>query len=449
MKITIFLILTLISRAAFATTYCVAVAKFDINPYREIIDGKDMTYLPALFLSYISTEASDIGAIKAYDFSPDGKIFRAKINSEAKWDDGSALLPEELVYNFIKVLENRPLGQRIKIKGQKKISKIEDIKSIEGIKILDSQTFELTFESSIQNITGVLREALSTGSRHNRFWIVSSQGTKTKYFSRYKILDQSDHKITIDIKGQKIKFVTKDYCKNADIAVYPEFLQANLSDYTSESSPIQAAATIILNTNKPKDYRIKIANSIKEAFSKTDPAMGFVSANSFYIKGEPGYSGRNLWSSLEPLGFAQSPAKVFCEISVYKDFLAKKFPSWIYLNTESKDISSSDAQVLASSIFGGRHIIFQDLLKWKYVEGFLAKAPETLKILTKIEKLSASTIPPDSKVLLELENIAFNEASILPLGRRTLQVFTNKKSKIYADWNSGGEVIFKVRGESK
>ncbi len=429
--------------------FCTPVQKFDLNPYREILDGKDMAYLPSIFLSYISTDPTEVGIFDAYEFSPDGKTFKARINKKLKWNDNSNITSKEAAFNIAKTLEYRPLGKRIKIVGQNKsLNTIKDIDTVSGIKILSDDLFEIRFESDIKNITGVLREALATGSRHNRFWLVSQDVDGIiKYASRHPVSKVTPNSLELSVDDISIKFVNGTLCKNAELGIYPDALQTNLNNYTSIPSPIQSAVSAVFNTNMDLKTRNDIALNIKKAFASNDQYKEVQSVSSFYLQGEPGYSNLKPWSNIK-VSKSQSTLRydIFFEIPVFKAIMKRSCSQCIFIGTDSsKAITGASVQLLSSAIFGGRHIILQDLLKWNGVAYFLKNAKQTVKMLNKISELSASTIPPDNKTLLEFELVSFKEMSVMPVARRTLVAYSAKNSPIYMDWNTGGEILFKRR----
>ncbi len=433
--------------------YCVPVNKIDLNPFREIVDGKDLAYLQ-LLRSYISTDSKTEGLLEKFEFSPDGLSFTGKINSNIKWNDGSVLNSREAAYSIVKGLQFRPLGERVKIKGVNRNINSGDwySKSYEGVLLIDDLTFKLTFESKIDNLNGVFREALSSNSRHNRFWPVKLSRANTT--ESPEVLGKNPiiwilgtpH---VRVGNENIAIVNGEACTNAEYGLYSESLNANMDLYTYERTTNSQAITVQTNTTKLSiEERRALIAWIRLAFSQSDKAE-IVAVDSFFLKGEAGFESKFGWPKAPmPLSLRKKKFVLAYEIPIFRQVLsnfAKKSQLSVNFVQLPAEQSKFDAQVLSSGIHNGRHVILQDLLKWAHVTSLISGAPRTQSILRKISNNSASTIPPDDSILHSFETTALSEFALAPVARRQICAFSKKSLKVKLTWDATGEVNFSQR----
>lgn len=424
--------------------YCVPVAKFDLNPFREIKDGKELAFL-ILLSPYISPNPNDHAILEAYEFSPDGKTFTGKINSNTRWPDGSPLSSKEAALGIAKGFLFRPIGERVKVVGSEALHQKD---TCPGIKIIDEKTFELKFESSIENLTGAVREALSAGSRHNRVWPVrkSNQSPQLEFIAKNPEV-QSDESPTLAAEGKKILFAAASKCTSADFTLYPDLIKADLNAYTKKRNNKPQAITLQLNTTALNlKVRKALASWVRKAFSTLPKTADIEGTPSFFLEGEPGYKMNSSWDEKNNLKLLKgTPLKLGVEIPAFKAILAEAAKQddldLTLLDFPLKD-GSAHGQVLSSGIHDGRQIILQDILKWNFAGDFLKSAPKTIESLKSIAKRSASTVPPDTSTLQKFENAAKKEYSLIPIGRRYVSAYSKKNLAIHLDWTTSGELIF-------
>lgn len=85
-----------------------------------------------------------------YTISEDAKTIKFKINKNAKWQDGKALTAEDVAFTFESIAnKDYPGGNFSDVENLKGAKDFHEQKSekIEGIKVLDSNTIEFTFEN--------------------------------------------------------------------------------------------------------------------------------------------------------------------------------------------------------------------------------------------------------------------------------------------------------------
>lgn len=416
------LLMTPTAQAA-SLRYCVPVNKIDYNPFREIVDGKDLAYL-TLLRSYISTDPSEPGLLSATEFSPDGKIFTGRLSQGLRWPDGKAVTPQEAANGITRALPLRPIGKRVKVLNAE---------------MIDASTFMISFSSDVENLTGILREALSTNSRHNRFWPMKEGAKGPQVIGKFP---QSGAN-TFKVGAHEVALVNESGCKSSEMSIFPEAIQEPLSGYSVDKSPSISALFILFNTNRLNlKERQAVFAIARKAFAKDNTALGIVPVDSFFSMGEPGHQASVNWAAV-----ARSDAKLKRKIVLAYEhpFFKNLFKDYKEVELVNRtDFGQADGHLMASGLQDGRHVILQDFLKWAGVEALLRKAPETVAHLKDIAQRSASTIPPDNKVLANFEKVAMTEASFAPLGRKSPLAYTKKGSPVVLGFNSKGEITFKV-----
>ena len=89
-------------------TYCTQSTEINLNPFRKGINPNELSYLFLVTRPIISNEISE-GILSKWSFSPNGKRFRAKINTDFKWKNGRVLSAKDVAYSLAKTLPYRPL----------------------------------------------------------------------------------------------------------------------------------------------------------------------------------------------------------------------------------------------------------------------------------------------------------------------------------------------------
>lgn len=403
--------------------YCVPVQKIDYNPYRRIDDGKELAYI-TLLKSYISTDSNEPGILSSYEFSPDGSEFTGRIAQGLKWSDGTELTSQQAADGISKTLKFRMLGERIKVARTD---------------IVDASTFKIRFESKIQNLTGVVREALSTNSRHNRFWPVKIVKGKAAPLVLGKFPQKDDN--TFDVLGQNVQVVSQAKCEAAELSIFPEALKVKTSDYTIQRSPTASAVTLQVNTAKVGTTERKVLIGVlRSIFANAPETTGITQVESFFLAGEPGFNPKVKWPPIK-----EKPSRQFVigyEHPIFKRIVESAPPGTQIKLVALPSSEILDGQILASGMHEGRHVIFQDILKWPRVSEFLTQAPRTKKVLEDISARSASTIPPDNQILGAFETAAMDEAALAPLARRHPIAYSLSSIPIRLSFSSKGEITF-------
>lgn len=422
--------------------YCVPSPDINFNPFRKITDGKDMGYL--LFTrSLISTDPKEEAILSAFEFSPDGSTFTGQINPLLKWNDNQPVSAREVALSIAKQLQFRPLGERVKIEGADNINLPNwETKNYTGIKILSDQRFTLKFISPIANLTGVIREAFSTNSRHNRFWISRLSDPAKQVLTKLPFIYQS---LVPEFQVGKIavKITNSQDCFDADATAFGDKLDR--TKFNAVKATAASATSAVLNTSTLEiEARKSLAAFLRNAFQKYGHSSDFDSVNGFFENGENGYSGF-VWPMSKKLFLpSKRTIKIAYEMPAYRPILDKAFKGVVpyELVALPSNRTDLDIQIIASSMPDGRQVILQDILKWTNIEAILKHAPKTTSILKVIATRSAATIPVDQITLKNFEVSSFSEASLIPLARRRLNAFTKVGLPICLVWSDKGELNF-------
>lgn len=435
-------------------SYCIPTEKIDFNPFREIIDGKDLAYL-MLLKSYISTDESEGGILGKYEFSPDGKSFSAQLSKDLKWSDGRSVTAREAAYGIAKALPFRTLGKRVKIAGAEKINQLGWSKqSYENIKLIDERTFKINFESEIENLTGVLREALSTNSRHNRFWPVRLEKDEAQA-SAEVLFKFPFTKINglpgIEFEGKKITFSNLKNCSKSNFSIFPEVFQS-LDGLTKMKSPSASAVIALPNTSRLNlEERKTLIAWLRSSFTELPKVYGVQEVDAFFLSGESGFDKSVKWpTSSSVTKLKRRKLVIGVEIPIYKKFIedaAKKYSLKVQLISSPSDRSDVDVYVIASGLIEGRYVFLQDALKWKHINDFLVHAKKTKRSLEIIAEMSASTLPPDLMTLSNFEKNALFEFSMAPIARRYPTAFSEANLGLCLAWTQRGELSFFSKGK--
>ena len=427
-----------VAKPEWDATYCIPIPKVDFNPYREIKDGKDLSYL-LLLKSFISTDPSEPGILDAYEFSPDGKQLTGRMAAGLTWGDGSAVTPGDLARSIVLALPFRALGKRVQVVG-----------GLAGIEILDDRRFRIKLESKVLNLTGVLREALSTNSRQNRFWAVkigpATSSAGVQVLARFPQVAASG-KTVLNVMGTRVLIDGIDRCNRPDFTLYTEAVPSGGQDYLVRQSPVQAALTIQPNTLKlDRDERDRLIRWCRLAFASPPGLRGMSVVDRFFLSGESGFLAARKWPTGVEAGKMRTRRwKIGFEAPLMKTVLESRAQlddlklDLIALPTDERGM---DAQVLVSTMQGGRHVVLQDLLEWPHVLDLMGGAPLTVQSLKAIADQSASTVPIDAQTLAVFEERAMAEGSLAPLARKASVAYSKKSRPFCLNWTSRGELTF-------
>lgn len=426
-------------------TYCVPVNKINLNPFREIKDGKELSYL-LLLMPYITSNTSSPSILSGYEFSPDGKIFKGRISPSALWPDKTSITPQEASIGIAKGFSYRPIGKRVWVTG----CKGKNYERCSGIKILDPHTFEIHFDSKIKNLTGALREALTEGSRHNRVWPVKKNVGKLS--NEVEVLGKNPIQLiksgfVVDALGVPVHVLPRPSCKKVEFTLFAELLNDTSKKYIKSKYELIQAVTLQFNTGKVSlDQRSVIASWVRSAFKRFARQPEFELTHAFFLTGEPGFNAERTWNSQDTASKLRGHhLKLGVEIPLFRKTLERAArEDGISLSLYDFPLTTQlvDGQVLSSAITKGRQVILQDILKWNFASQFLENAPKTTQSLVTIADRSASTIPPDNVILQGFETMSAEEIALVPIGRRHVAALSHAEAPVRLEVTESGELTF-------
>lgn len=455
--------------ASQVVTFCVGTENIDFYPFTPMNDPRRLTLLWATTKSYISNTQSEEGILESWSFSKDGKILTAKVSKTATWQDGSQVSSKDAAFGIAKGITFRELGEKVRVSGTEKINTPGwSDRTYSGIQILGNDTFELHFEAQIENIAGVVREALSTSSRHNRMWPArlssvkdDSYGAGFDLVSKFPITKQGSGYF-LNVDSIAVELQTVGQCKSADLNQFVQFIKDDYSNYTIQESHSKQTMIAVFNSGsgrlETRAQRLMVANLLRSAIGAVDPFPPQM-VSSHFVENEAGSGSNANWGPSDDT-LATSKIKELKIVPGNKNVSHNVFGKAIdkqakdagikiiWLSTDTK-LADADVFLNPTRIEGGRQVWLQDLLSHSSLAGIFQKYPKTEKALTGIRQKSASTVPPDKVTLQAFDSAAFDEASIAPVGRFGLLLFSKKSSPIELAWTPQDELTFRRRGSKQ
>jgi hypothetical protein len=226
--------------------------------------------------------------------------------------------------------------------------------------------------------------------------------------------------------------------------MYPE---GKSEGFIFRDSRNASTATLQLSTSRLSlAQRKAIAGWVRSAFASAPSSLRFVNTDSFYLRGENGFS-ETVWPrAFQMSDIPKRPLVIAYEMPYFKvaleDFRARNKLDLLLVSlpTTRTDL---DGQILSSNMNEGRQIILQDILKWDHVSELIGGAKDTVEILKNIAAKSASTVPIDQTTLQTFESQAISDYSLVPLARRFPTAVSRASAEVSLCWNSRGELSFR------
>lgn len=449
---------------------CLLTDSVDFNPFRKIKDGNEFKYLLLSTVSYLSNRPEEQSLIEAFTFEPDGLKVTMRVSADAKWQDGSPLTPLEAALGIAKALYFRPLGEKVKVKGTEKINDEGwEQRSYSGVSIIDERTFQLSFETSIDNLPGVLVEALSLDSRGNRMWPARITSLKDSssfdLVSKFPVKKTQEGQFVLSAHGYNVALVPRGKCSDADFAsISTTDAYKKIADYDLDYSKNKSVFYLVINSSsdgkaKSKEDRGVLAAWFRSALKTKEildkPGLDFV--DSHFLNEEPGAVAGIKWSStvVEKVGKKFPSITVMIEnLSLATSQEGKAIEAQAVRDgIEVKWVAASD-KANAPTVFLGlgrqkpqRPLWIQNAFSKTNgnVERFLDGTPETRKAVNAIKEKSAATLPLKPELLASFEKSVFAESSVVPLFRVSQVELSRKGLPIALTNTESGEFTFSKR----
>lgn len=434
---------------------CTQATKVDFNPFKEFTEFMDLFYLTLTTTSYISMDPQEVGILSKWDFSPDGKRFYAVVNPEAKWQDGTRVSAADAAYSIAKALTFREIGRKVRVEGTESINQPgwKDRK-YSGIKIKSDSEFELTFDSEIKSLAGTVRDALSTGARHNRIWPARLSKIPSQVYendfdvvSKFPV-ERRNGSYFLRVKGKLVRLVeaiNPQACKDADFSVV-RLDESNKSEFYAAVSDSSQGAYMHFNPRfVDLNQRRFIAAAIRNACKQLEDAEVEV-PDSHFKTGEIGWDGKTKWEYSKP---THNPGLKKITIALpskqagyrYKKVIEDQLSSFgiqvewklpEYRTPDPAEFRNIDVFIFGGRIASGRQIWIQDLSSsplYATVSKEFGKSyplTETNQILVSIAEKSSSTVPINHEDLRHFDEVAYRECEIVPITRVRFTYFSRK-----------------------
>jgi hypothetical protein len=439
---------------------CSGVEFFDTAPDRPLKFGHEINLLLLLTKPFIATNAGD-GIFSRWQFSAKGNELLAEISGSATWNDGTQVTPLEAASGIIAGLRNRAIGKNLKLKGQTNLPSFDEIvaKQNQFIRLIDDKTFGIEFDGDIQNIQGVVREALSANSRINRVWPIKiSNGTRGRDIVSKNKIDWSKNDPEIFLtENHRVRITnSKTNCTNAEYYLSSALVNSKHPDLESQLSPQQQMLFAVINPTNPEaksvQQRKKIIASLKNDLLGIQN-QEFALANEFFERGEPGskapndqYYGKNLRITDSPEFSTKIKIQPWTKIpdgwKVRQHLLSKENK----YEFGSPDESSLPVLLAAAPVnLKGQQISLQNGTIFARINQLKSFYPKTFSALLALQQTSSATLPKDQKLFANLQDAAGDEHSIAPLLRFRISLISNKNSLYVLKWSDDGEIEISKR----
>jgi len=446
--------------------YCLPNASINASPLHSLEDPEELFYLLLITKSYISSSASAPGILEKWHFDASKNSLHGVVSPSAVWSDGRRVTSREAAAGIAVGLTHKPLGAKISVSGAEKL-RTKNWKNLKGtgVSLLNDYEFVLSFDSSVANTVGILKDALSTNSRHNRTWPVKfdDRGSGIRelpdFVGKYKVVSVSPKSVVVRIGEREVNLQAGE-CSSGDFYAYD--LPPGTHSEFSKSLPSSKLAVVgLLNPKNPAfdsmHERVAGAGWLRSAFEE-EKSDGITFAGRHFDKTEAGFEKNVNWN-LDPA----APKSKQLTISMGADWpsvhpIRTRLEAlatvsgikliWIPWKDQDKDIDF-DVKLATSRIQEGRHTWFQDVLEDPFYHSLVRKFPYTVGILEKVRDRAAATLPVESNLLQELERVTREETSFIPVARYTTALYSRKTSSLELVRSQDGEMGFQERVSSK
>jgi hypothetical protein len=196
-----------------------------------------------------------------------------------------------------------------------------------------------------------------------------------------------------------------------------------------------------------------VASWLRAAF-KIPITDGIESSTAHFVKGEPGFRDNFAWpDEASEIAIKKLSVRIETQWPEYapvrqriQNLADRSTIKVTWVDGEHKNTASDfDLKIMGSKIRQGRHLWTQEILDFANYSQELQKYPLTFAKLQNTRKKSASSVPIDNETLQDLEKAAFNETSIVPIGRYKFHLFSRKNSPISLEFNELGIDTFVLR----
>ena len=453
--------------------YCTGVSKIDFYPFAEVKNWKNLGYWLLVLKPYIDKDNNNDGILESYTFSHEENSFEATVSLKATWQDGTPLSSFEAAMGIAKGLRHREYSASIRVTGTEDINKINwEKKNYKGIEILSPIKFKLYFEGKIENIKGVLEDALSFTTVGNIVWPVRLNSSVNPEYnpnnfdiiSKYPIRFENG-KYILSVLGNQVELSTINLENGYDFYFnYADFHEYKLpnelkSDFIINQSQNMQIFIAIFNSNSKvldtKESRSSISSIMRSLALSLSENENYHIPTGHFDNEEPGAHKEIIWpNKITSFPKSINEIKIAIPYPSVKNKLLTKFEEyalknevkikWIDISSDYESASKADLKIFIDRIQHNRQVWIQNMLKSNTILNCLEKFPKTLSSLNEVTLKSASTIPLNTDALLKFEKAAFDEFSIAPIFRYYLYSYTKKNSPIILNISENKELYFSL-----
>lgn len=435
-------------------TLCGGVEPLDTTPDRPLKFGYETNLLLLLTKPYIARQD---GILSKWQFINSNKTLVAEMNPNAVWSNGQRVTAQEAVLGIIAGLKHRTIAASIRLKSEKELPNAATLlkKNLESVRIWGTDRFEIDFEGSVKDISGIIIEALNENSRINRVWPIRIENGKriNDIVGKSKTIVTSKNIVINPFKNTPVKIVYgNEDCSTAQYYLSSSLLTDQESNFEFSFSSDEQALLAIINPNhketSSQQSRIYIADLARKRLQTTKSDL-FRSTSKLIQPNEPGYQTEGLNSITDDNKTRKLESKII------KVRPWTKIPdNWnfkIALETQKtgepsfkfdRDNPKSHIFLTVAPVKKGRLNSLENGTTFNEISKNKVIFPETFAALENMRRKSNSSVPKDPNLFIELERAIKREASIAPLGRFKISLLSRKTSKLKLSWQANGEIEF-------
>ena len=426
-------------------------------------------YYHLLLRSYIGDDNSAILAKWAY--LPTERKFIAVVSTTARWQDGTQISARDAAYSLAKALTSKQIGKYVKVVGTKTINDPGWMhRDYEGIKIISTgegreEKFELTLASELKNVPGVLVEVLGPGSKYNRIWParldkLDDNGYKPGEWdlcSNYPVVSRNG-RFYVKALRQEIALLTGNETPPRGCDFQIGRVAGSLDDYTRDVAPSPYCSFAVFNpdTVPKRADRMLMARFLRAAFAAVNADKKVI--NSFFSAKQMGHS-KIKWDQTFPqslpklkggvlsIMFHQPQAMDSPLVAPLHQAAARYGVTLNVIDKKDyrKKLQNVHALIWLNYLKNERHSWLQDVLTDDWRTSVIRKYRRTYEHVVWAASNSIPFIDVQSQPLIQLEKTFYKDASIIPIDRYYLQIFSRKSAPIHMKFNIFGDLFYEKR----
>ncbi len=456
--------------------YCIRTPVVDFYPFKRMENNNVLETYLLLLRSYRSNDDSRI--LEKMSILPRLNKMSAVVSRTAIWQDGTPVSSREAALGIAKGLTTTPTGQHIQVVGTEKINEPGwQHRDYEGVRIIDDRHFELIFDSSVANLAGGLNEVLGAGTRYNRLWParlskIKSEGDGYRAgewdaVTHYPVSRDKNGSFTVHYQKEGKQY---DILLSHTSGSHCDFYCSIVGKYkyedqfvTSRSHEPQTVLAIPNLKRLPNiEDRRALAQLLRASFLESEKQQ-FIVVDGHFVNKEIGRT-RIKWPNSIPDKLSPRLSKeLHLALWVPKseiltrgiEKIAKKFGvkvTWYYSKDHKEFLAKRDlvdAYVMVDHIRDYSQSWIRDINSFEVERYYIDQFAKTNKVLRASVANSVVNDYTDASPLHKVEEVLYEEISIIPLARFYLDLFSKKKAPLRMVYNSNGEIHLRKKDEKR